>query len=183
MSSVPRPTVRTTTYRSNVIPAAGLVIEAWSDFDRVVDGVSAEEAVRNPEGQSSIAWTLGHVTEHVDRMVNHGLRGRDRHAFLGADRFRMGSAGVADDWDPIVAATKEIRGAALRYLETLTEADLDRRFDSPGAITKRLGPITVRYALYRIAAHHYFHIGVIACQRDLRGESVGDYPGFMTKAN
>jgi hypothetical protein len=37
----------------------------------------------------------------------------------------------------------------------------------------------VHYALLRIAVHHYFHIGVVACQRDRAGEQVGDYPGLL----
>ncbi len=34
----------------------------------------------------------------------------------------------------------------------------------------------------RIATHDYFHIGVIACQRDRVGHSVGDYPGLLAGA-
>jgi len=139
--------------------------------------------VANVEGQSSIAWTLGHVTEHVDRMINHALQAHDRHPLLGTDRFRMGSAGEADDWDAIRPAVTEVRGKARPFLEQRTDEDLDRRFDAPGAITKQLGPVTVRYVLIRLGAHHYFHIGVIACQRDLRGEKVGDYPGLLRACN
>src|SRR5207237_4299982 len=77
-----------------VIPEAGLVVEASNDVDRALEGVDAAMASLNPDGQSSIAWTLGHVTEHLDRMINHALQGRDRHPVLGVDRFRMGSEGV-----------------------------------------------------------------------------------------
>jgi uncharacterized damage-inducible protein DinB len=160
-------------------PIAGLVVEAWQDFDRVIAGASAEEAVANPEGQSSIAWTLGHVTEHVDRMINHALQGLDRHPLLGRDRFRMGSEGKAGEWDEIREAVKEARTSARVYLEALTRDELDVRVEPPGSISRQLGPVTIRYTLFRIAAHHYFHVGVIACQRDLRGESVGDYPGLL----
>jgi hypothetical protein len=163
-----------------VNPLAGLVVEAWKDVDRVVDGVSAQDAVANVEGQSSIAWTLGHVTEHADRLLNFTVQGHDRHPLLGADRFCMGSEGVAEEWDAILQATKEVREAAMPLLEKITDEDLDVKHDFPGAVTQALGgPLTLRYGLIRIGAHHYFHIGVIACQRDLRGESVGDYPGLL----
>lgn len=163
-------------------PLAGLVVEAWSDLDRVVAGVSPEAATANPDGQSSIAWTVGHVSEHVDRMINHVLLGRDRHPLLGDDRFRMGSVGVAEDWDAIRQAVGNVRATANTLLARVDDDELDRRFESPGSITKQLGMVTVRYILLRIAAHHYFHVGVIACQRDLRGEKAGDYPGLLRGA-
>jgi uncharacterized damage-inducible protein DinB len=166
-----------------VNPLAGLVVESWKDFDRVIEGVSGDEAVAQPDGQSSIAWTLGHVTEHVDRMINVALEGGPRHPLLGDDRFRMGSEGRAEDWDEIVAATEEVREAARLRLESLSEHDLGERYEPPGAISGKLGPVTIRYVLLRIATHHYFHIGVIAVQRDLRGVSVGNYPGLLADAN
>ena len=162
---------------------AGFVLEAWNDFDRVLDGLTAETAVLNPSGQSSAAWALGHVTEHLDRWINHTLRGRDRHPVLGVDRFRMGSEGEADDWDAIRAATEEVRDAARPYVEGVTAGRLDERHEFAGAVSGALGGLTLRYALIRIGAHHYFHIGVIACQRDLRGDGVGDYPGLLRSAN
>jgi hypothetical protein len=161
-------------------PIAGLLLEAWNDFDRVLDGLSASDAGLQPNGQSSAAWALGHVTEHLDRWINYTLQGRDRHPVLGVDRFRMGSEGAADDWDAIRGATNEVRKAARPYLESITTDRLDERHEFAGSISKVLGPLTLRYALIRIGAHHYFHIGVIACQRDLRGEKVGDYPGLMS---
>ena len=164
-------------------PLAGLVVEAWNDFDRVVEGVSPEDAIANREGQSSIAWAVAHVTEHLDRLINHALGGNDRHPYLGVDRFRVGSEGVADDWAAIRRAVKEIREAARPLLESVTQEDLDVPRDFPGAVSQALGDQTLRYALVRIGAHHYFHIGVIACQRDLRGHSVGDYPGLLRAVN
>ena len=161
-------------------PVAGLVVEAWNDFDRVVEGVTPEEAVQNTEGQSSIAWTLGHVSEHLDRMINFALLKRERHPVLGDDRFRMGSEGMADEWEEIRVAAEEVRRDARHHLESLTDRDLHVRYEPPGNISGQLGAVTVRYVLLRIATHHYFHIGVIGCQRDLRGHSVGDYPGLLT---
>src|SRR5437870_434369 len=137
-------------------PLVGLVFEAWDDFDRVLDGLSAEDAGLQPNGQSSAAWALGHVTEHLDRWVNHALQGRDRHPFLGVDRFRMGSEGAADDRQAMRVATQEVRDAARPYLESITSERLDDRHEFAGAVTKALGPLTLRYALIRIGAHHYF---------------------------
>jgi hypothetical protein len=158
---------------------AGLVFEAWNDLDRVVDGIDERDAGVQLDDQSSIAWAVGHVTEHVDRLITVTLQGRERHPLLGSDRFRMGSAGEADDWEAIRTATREVRDSARPYLERVTDADLGDLHEFPGRISSVLGPLPLRYALLRIGSHHYFHIGVIACQRDRMGHSVGDYPGLM----
>lgn len=92
----------------------------------------------------------------------------------------MGSAGVADDWDLTRAGALEVRGAARPLLESVTDVDLDRWVPYSGSLLAlREHGLTLRYALLRVAAHHYFHIGVIACQRDRAGEQVGDYPGVL----
>src|SRR4030095_5520260 len=106
-----------------------------------------------------------------------------RHPVLGNDRFRMGSEGAADDWEAIVAATKEVRERARPFIEQITADRLDERHEFQGAISQELGGLTLRYAMIRIGAHHYLHIGVSACQRDLTADHVGDYPGLLRSAN
>lgn len=49
---------------------AGLVLDAWEDLDRVLAGLTVEQATRQVDGQSSIAWTLGHVCQQVDSWIN-----------------------------------------------------------------------------------------------------------------
>src|SRR5919199_4940187 len=155
---------------------AGLVLEGWEDLDRVLGGLTAERATRQVDGQSSMAWTLGHVCQQVDSWINVNFLGRQPHAVINRDHFRLGSAGAADDWDGTLNGALEVRGAARPFLESLTDADLDRVVAYTGSmLALREHGLSLRYALLRIAAHHYFHIGVIACQRDRAGERVGDY--------
>ncbi len=45
----------------------------------------------------------------------------------------------------------------------------------------RASGITLRYAILRMSAHHYFHIGEISTKRDRLGHSVGDYPGRLRR--
>ena len=40
--------------------------ESWSTFDEAVDGLTPEEATTRHDGGSSIAWTIGHVTNMLD---------------------------------------------------------------------------------------------------------------------
>jgi DinB superfamily len=159
---------------------AGLVLEAWEDLDRVLVGLTVERATRQVDGQSSMAWTLGHVCQQVDSWINVNFLRLPPHPVINRDGFRMGSAGLADDWDLTLAGALEVRGAATAFLESLTDPDLDSVVPYSGSfVPLREHGLSLRYALLRIAAHHYFHIGVIACQRDRAGDQVGDYPGAL----
>lgn len=66
-----------------------------------------------------------------------------------------------------------MRDTARRYLDPLTDADLDRSIEFRGRDN------TLRYILMRMAAHRYFHIGDIASIRSRDGHSVGDYPDAL----
>ena len=157
-----------------------LVLEAWQDLDRVLEGLDAETATRQPDGQSAFGWTLAHVTNQVDSWINVNFQHQPPHPLIGAPEFRAGSAGAATDWDAIRTGVDDVRRAARPYLEGLTGTDLERLVPYTGSLQPlRQHGLRLRYALVRIAAHHYFHIGVVACQRDRMGHAVGDYPGLL----
>jgi hypothetical protein len=40
-----------------------LVYESWSDLDRATAGLTPEQATERRDGQSAIAWTVGHVSQ------------------------------------------------------------------------------------------------------------------------
>ena len=160
----------------------GLVFEAWNDLDRVLNNLDAVQATDQVDGQSSFAWTFAHVTQQVDSWINVNFQGRASHPFLSSDQFRLGSSGAADNWTAIELAVRDVRVAARHYLERQTENDLNKTIPYLGSIIiLRQHGLNLRYALMRIVAHHYFHIGVIACQRDRLGHQVGDYPGLMAE--
>lgn len=155
-----------------------LLFDAWDDLDRAYEGLSIEDAVNHADG-SSFAWTLAHTTNTVD-WINVRIRGLDPHPLLGQGRFRFGGGGVADDWDDICAAVGEVRAALRPYLESVSAADLDRVHPYEGSIARlRETGLTLRYALSRVIAHHYFHLGEVASKRDRLGHSVGDFPGSL----
>jgi len=158
----------------------GLLFEAWKDMDRVLADLSAEEAVRPLDGGSSIAWTAAHPAKQVDAWINVRFQGRAPHQLVGESRFRIGGSGAADDWQAIQAAVREVRDAVRGYLEGLDEGDLDRVVPYDGAFSRlRERGLSLRYALLRTCAHHYFHIGEIATKRGGRGQRVGEYPGLL----
>jgi hypothetical protein len=158
----------------------GLVFEAWNDIDRVMAGLAPHEAVAIHEGGSTFAWTYAHVANQLDAWVNVQFAAVSPHALISRTQFRAGSDGQAEDWTAVQQAVAEVRADARAYLQGLDDADLDRTVPYDGSLTylKNAG-LSLRYALLRIAAHHYFHIGEIASKRDRSGHQVGDYPGAL----
>jgi hypothetical protein len=159
----------------------GLVLDAWDDLDRVLVGVDAPAAEHQVDGGSSFAWTLAHLSNQVDSWLNVRFFGQAPHPLLSQERWRTGGTGQADDWPAIQQAVEQVRATARRHLEQLADADLDQTQPYPGRMPHLQGKaIPLRYALARIIAHHYFHLGEIAAVRSRRlGEQVGDYPGQM----
>lgn len=157
----------------------GLVFGAWDDMDRVLAGVDTTSAALQVDGGSSFAWTLAHLSNQVDSWLSVRFFGQSPHPLLAQERWRSGGTGQASEWPAIQRATEEVRATARRYLEDLEDADLEQTRPYEGRMPHLQGKtITLRYALARVAAHHYFHLGEIAAVRSRRlGEQVGDYPG------
>jgi hypothetical protein len=165
--------------------AAAMVLEAWCDLDRALDGLSPEDAGRRLGGASPISWTVAHLAENLDRLVNELFLGRERSAFLKDGSFRFGAAGDPAEWDSVLRESEQVRKACRAYLEGLSEGELERRVPYEGsnaamrAAAQRTGGISLRYALIRVALHYYYHIGEIVSARRAAGHEVGDFPGLL----
>lgn len=159
----------------------GLLYEAWKDLDRVTDGLDTLTATRRLEGGSSIAWAIAHVTAQIDSWVNVRLAELSPNQVISSARYRLNGGGVVEeDWQPILRSINEVRGSARQYLDS--SPPMDSLVPYTGSIDYlRESGITLRYAILKISAHHYFHIGEISTKRDRLGHSVGDYPGRMEK--
>jgi hypothetical protein len=166
--------------RSKIV---GLLFESWKDLDRVVDGLSVQDALRNFDGGSSFAWTYAHVANQVDTWINARFQQLQPHVLIGQRRFRFGGTGKADDWEAIQPAVQEVRTAARSYLQDMDDARLEHKtaYQGSSEILREKG-LTVRYAIMRGISHHYFHIGEIASKRDRVGHSVGNYPGKLEES-
>jgi uncharacterized damage-inducible protein DinB len=156
-----------------------LMYRAWADIDRAVDGLSPEEATANRDGGSSIAWTFGHVAQQVDSWINRKFGGLAPHPVLGRPEFRARGSGTADDWRAIQVAVQEVRDAARKLFDADPALDLDRVIPYGGSI-EALRPVglTLRYALMRISAHHFVHVGEVVTIRSQLGHKVGDFPDW-----
>ena len=156
-----------------------LMYRAWADIDRAVDGLSPEEATARRDGGSSIAWTFGHVAQQVDSWVNRKFGGLAPHPVLGQSEFRSRGSGSADDWRGTQVAVQEVRDSARECLEADPTPDLDRVIPYDGSIEDlRSTGLTLRYALMRISAHHFVHVGEIVTIRSQLGHKVGDFPDW-----
>ena len=159
----------------------GLLYEAWADLDRVVEGIDTQTATRQLEGGTSIAWAIAHVTTQVDSWVNVRFAGLPPHPVISDARFRLNGGGVPEkDWEPILRSIDEVRESARRYLDA--SPTMDTLVPYTGSLDYlRESGITLRYAILKMSAHHYFHIGEISAKRDRLGHSVGDYPGRLSQ--
>ena len=154
-----------------------LMYESWADLDRSVNGLTPKQATTRHDGGSAIAWTLGHVTNMVDSWINMRFQHLSRHPVISHPMFRTGGSGEAKDWPTILAAVKEVREAARRFLDSAEELDLDRVMPYDGSINfLRTTGLSLRYALGRIAAHHYIHVGEIVTVRSRLGHVIEDFP-------
>jgi hypothetical protein len=162
----------------------GAVFDAWDDLDRALDGIDSAVALHRWEdgNGSSFAWTLAHATELVDSWINCRFQDLPAHQLIGQPQFRAGGSGIADDWPALLTAVQEVRERAATFLAPLNEVNLSRSIPYTGSVrgVRDHGRLPLRYALIRIIAHHYLHIGEIELNRRQSGIPVsGDFPGQL----
>ena len=158
-----------------------LMYESWANLDEAVGELTSEEATTQHFGGSAIAWTLGRVTTMVDSWINMRFQGLAPHTFISNPNFRTGGNGEEKDWPLVQAAVKEVREAARRLLDSAREPDLDRVISYDGSINfLRATGLPLRYALMRIAAHHYIHIGEIVTIRSRLGHVLDEFGDWGT---
>jgi hypothetical protein len=156
-------------------PLVLYLYQAWSDLDTALDGLSGSEAATAYDGGSSFAWTVGHVTQQVDSWLNGRFQGLPPHPLMCQDRFRTGGDGTFEEWPAMKAGVDEVRASARAYLDKLNASDLDRVVPYTGSIEYlHAFGLPLRYAILRIAAHHFIHVGEIVTLRSRMGNPARD---------
>jgi len=152
-----------------------LMYQSWDDLDHAIHGLTHEQATIRHDGSSSIAWTVGHVTNMVDSWLNARFQSLPLHPVISDTMFRTGGSGKANEWPLILAGVREVRATSRRFLDSKPEPDLDHLIPYDGSIPY-LRPIglSLRYALMRIAAHHFVHVGEILTVRSRMGHTIDD---------
>src|SRR5947208_16431660 len=143
-----------------------LMHESWNDLDRAISGLAPKEATRRHDGGSSIAWTVGHVTNLVDSWINARLQGLPSHPVISDPMIRTGGGGDPHNSPAILAGTSEVREASKRFLDSKPEPDLDRTSPYDGAIDY-LHPtgLSLRHAFTPVAAHDFLALGARVTSR------------------
>ena len=149
--------------------------QSWTDLDHAVEGLTKEDATARAADNSSIAWTVGHVTQMLDSWLNVRFQSLPPNAVVGQRMFSTGASGDAQDWPSVLAAVGQVRLVARRFLDSDRGRDLDLLVPYEGSI-KWLRPLglELRYAVLRIAAHHFVHVGEILAMRSQLGHPVVD---------
>jgi uncharacterized damage-inducible protein DinB len=152
-----------------------LMYQAWDDLDRAIDGLSTEEAITRHAVGSTIAWTVGHVTTQVDSWLNMRFQGLPPHRTFERERFKVGSDGNAGDWEAILAGKEDVRHRARIFLDNNPPPALDLVVPYTGSIDSlRATGLRLDYALMRIAAHHFHHVGEIVTIRSYLGHELNE---------
>ncbi len=151
------------------------IYESWKNLDGSVEGLNREEATTQHGGGSSIAWTIGHVTNMVDSWINVNFQGLAPHPFISGHRFRAGGTGECCDWEEVLAATHEICKRARKYLDSGPPIDQVIPYNGSVAFLRETG-LRLSYALMRISAHHFIHAGEIVTVRSRLGDTLTGSP-------
>src|ERR1700732_2269603 len=96
-------------------PIVGLIVEGRGELDRVLEGLSREDATRQVDGGSSFAWTLGHLTHQLDTWINIRLQHLAPNPVFDSPDWRFGGTGAADNWDEVRQAAVDVRASARPY--------------------------------------------------------------------
>lgn len=155
------------------------MFQSWTDLDQAVDGITYEAAMTSVGGSATIAWSAGHVTQMLDSWLNVRFQGLPPHSVVGDPVFSIGATGDAADWPRILGAIEEVRLTARRFLDSDLGQDMDRIVPYEGSIgwLRPIG-LQLRYAVLRIAAHHFVHAGEIHAIRTQLGHPVADEPNW-----
>jgi len=117
-------------------------------------------------------WNLGHIVHSESNLLDGFILGKpNRFPELEAD-FAMGTTPSLDanrypPMDELMARFEEIRSATLAHLETLSEADLDRKSHAPEEFGE--GFSTLAGCFTAMCIHPMFHAGQVADARRAAG--------------
>lgn len=145
---------------------------ARSEFQRCLNGLSVEDAIKRLGPMNSISWMIGHLAnqEHtywVFLAQDKNVAG-DLHKLVGTGRPAT-TPPLADMW----GVWQRVTAAADPYLDELTTAQLSDHFEFRGkAQTESIGTM-----LLRNIYHYWFHTGEAHAVRQQLGH--GDLPQFV----
>jgi hypothetical protein len=155
------------------------VIKAGLDTSRqwlmalVSDIQGAELTASTARGGNHPVWVLGHTLHSEAALVSEFILGKPNPLAKWDDLFDMGSQPVSDaakypSVPELLAEFDKVRADTLKFLDGLTDADLDKPSLAPPHLASMFG--TVGQCLAAIGLHLTFHAGQIADARRAAGK-------------
>jgi uncharacterized damage-inducible protein DinB len=151
---------------------------ARNEFQRCLDGVSAEDAVHRFEPMNCISWIVGHLANQENtywvlvaqnREIAPGLR----------ELVGFGKPASTPPLDEMWAVWRTVTAAADEFLDTLSSAELLVHFERQGRVVDE----SVGTLLMRNIYHYWFHMGEAHAIRQMLGHrDLPQFVGDMSKA-
>ncbi len=141
----------------------------------MADMQSAPMTLPTPNGGNHPLWIVGHLAYSESNILNCYILGKDNPLAEWKDTFGIGSQPVNEAtaypaYEDLLAKFETVRSETLAYLETLTDADLDKPSHAPEERKEYFG--TIGQCLTVMTTHLSFHGGQIADARRAAGRDI-----------
>ena len=145
-----------------------------SEFERGLEGVSEQDAVKHLGPMNCISWIVGHMAWHEQKYWLDLGCGKVHYPDL-VTRFAYGAAKSSPHLEEVLRAWRAVMRDTTPQLEKFTTAELQADLLRHGK------PVGQSYgsAMQRVIYHYWYHIGEIQAIRQMLGhhnlpEYVGD---------
>ncbi len=139
---------------------------ACDEFERSLSGLTDEDIGKRLLPSNSISWIIAHVTDHAQLLWVRRAQGEIIEPRLPA---LVKSPNTSIPLEELMGFWHNVRIAANRFLDTVTEEQLDDYFSPKG---KQLpGSETIGTSLLRITAHIWYHNGEVQALRQQLGQT------------
>lgn len=150
-----------------------------SEFQRAMDGVSAEDAVRRLEPMNCLSWIIGHLAWQEQRYWLTQQQGLTPAPEVNA--CANGQPASTPPLDEMWAAWRRVTEASDAWLDTLDSAMMASfvpKREAPHEVYKENIGTRIRRTTY----HYWYHIGESQAIRQLLGHAnVGQFVADMTE--
>jgi len=131
--------------------------------------------VPTPNGGNHPLWIVGHLAYSEANIFNCFILGKDNPMVEWKDVFGIGSQPVNDAaaypaYAELLEKFESVRADTLAYLDTISDADLDKRSHAPEDKKDYFG--TIGQCLTVMTTHLAFHGGQVADARRAAGRDI-----------
>lgn len=143
-----------------------------NDFERGLEGVIEQDAVKHIGPMNCISWIVGHMAWHEQKYWLELAQRKIPHQELVA-RFSYGAPKSSPTLDEVIKSWRAVTRETRPWLEKLTTAGLQTDLLRHG---KSVGQ-SYGSAMHRLIYHYWYHIGEVLAIRQLLGQR--DLPEFV----